>query len=126
MKKILVVEDSADIRDMAVRHLKRHGYRVTEAEDGEKGVEMAKAEKPDLILMDLNLPTVDGWEAIRLLRSLPNTRGIPIVAITAHTTSGDRDAGYEAGADAFVTKPIDFAALVERIQALLEKARGEE
>jgi CheY-like chemotaxis protein len=124
MKKILVVEDNQDIREMAVRQLKRRGYEVVEAEDGEKGVQAAGRQIPDLVLMDLNLPALDGWQAIRRLRSDPKTKGIPIVAITAHTTSGDRDAGYEAGADAFVTKPIDFAKLLERIDSLIGKRGG--
>lgn len=124
MAKILVVEDNGEIREMIVRQLERRKYTVVTAGDGEQGVAVANREKPDLIVMDLNLPVLDGWQATKRLKDDPKTKSIPIVALTAHTTSGDRDAGYAVGADAFLSKPIQFTVLIERIEKLLAKANG--
>jgi CheY-like chemotaxis protein len=123
MTKILVVEDNDEIRELIVRELKRRKYEVLTANDGEQGIAKAKGENPALIIMDLNLPVLDGWQAMKHLKDDSKTKSIPIVALTAHTTSGDRDAGYAAGADAFISKPIMFTVLVERMEELLKKAR---
>jgi CheY-like chemotaxis protein len=122
MAKILVVEDNPEIRDLIARRLQRKGYAVVVAEDGEKGLRMAKAEQPDLVLMDMELPVVAGWEATRRIKGDPQTKAIPVVAITAHATSGDRELGFQSGADGFLHKPIDFDKLFERIESLLKEA----
>ena len=123
MAKILLVEDNEMNRDMLSRRLMRRGFEVLMAEDGEQAVRMAQNETPDVILMDMSLPVVDGWEAARRLKGAPETRPIPIIALTAHAMSGDRERALEAGCDDYDTKPIDFAQLVSKIQALLEKRR---
>ena len=121
MTTLLVVEDNELNRDMQVRRLERKGFEVLIAMDGRQGVEVATEKLPDLILMDLNLPVMDGWEATRRLKSAPETRGIPIIALTAHATSGDRERAMEAGCDEFVTKPIDMAQLVAMIEKTLSR-----
>jgi two-component system cell cycle response regulator DivK len=121
MKKILLIEDNELNRDMLSRRLQKRGYEVVMAADGETGVAMAQAEAPELILMDVSLPGIDGWEATRRLRSAPETRHIPIVALTAYTTSGDREKALAAGCDDFDTKPIDLPRLLGKIETLLEK-----
>lgn len=121
MSKILVVEDNEEIRDLIVRQLTRKGHDVASADDGATGVAAARQQRPEIVVMDMNLPVLDGWQAIKKLKDDPTTKAIPIIALTAHTTSGDRDAGYAAGADAFMTKPIDFALLSQRIDELLKK-----
>ncbi|TDF94460.1 response regulator [Paenibacillus piri] len=121
MHTILLVEDNELNRDMLSRRLQRKGYAVALAEDGEKGVAVAKAEKPDLILMDLSLPVLDGWEAIRLLKQSPETKPIPIIALTAHAMAQDRDRAYEAGCDDFDTKPVELDRLLGKMEALLNK-----
>jgi CheY-like chemotaxis protein len=108
-------------RDMLSRRLQKRGYEVVIALDGQQGVDLARAEAPALILMDMSLPVLDGWEATRQLKSAPATRGIPIIALTAHAMSGDRDKALEAGADDFDTKPVDLARLLEKIEGLLGK-----
>ena len=119
MAKILLVEDNEMNRDMLSRRLARRGYEVLVAVDGEQGLAMAEAEKPALILMDMSLPTMDGWEATRRLKASPATRGIPIVALTAHAMAGDREKALAAGADDFDTKPVELDRLLAKMQALL-------
>jgi two-component system, cell cycle response regulator DivK len=121
MPKILLVEDNEMNRDMLSRRLRKRGYEVVVAVDGAQGVALARSEAPTLILMDMSLPLLDGWEAIRQLKSAPETRAIPIIALTAHAMSGDRERAVEAGADDFDTKPIDLARLLEKIGALLDR-----
>lgn len=121
MAKILLVEDNEMNRDMLSRRLDRKGYQVLIAEDGQQGVNMAASESPDLILMDMSLPILDGWEATRQLKAAPATRSIPIIALTAHAMSGDREKALEAGANDYDTKPIELPRLLEKIQALLQK-----
>lgn len=121
MTKILLVEDSEMSRDMLARRLARRGYEVVMAMDGEQGVTMAQTEAPDLILMDMNLPVLDGSEATRQLRAAPATRPIPIIALTAHAMSGDREKALEAGCDDYDTKPIELERLLGKIEVLLKK-----
>ncbi len=121
MAKILLVEDSEMNRDMLARRLARRGYEVVIAVDGGQGVTLAKTEAPDLILMDMNLPVLDGSEATRQLRAAPATRSIPVIALTAHAMSGDREKALEAGCDDYDTKPIEFERLLGKIEALLKK-----
>ena len=120
MSKILLVEDNEMNRDMLSRRLKRKGFEVVLAEDGQQGVDRATADPPDLILMDLSLPVMDGWEATRVLKGGDGTRDIPVIALTAHAMDGDRDKAMEAGCDDYDTKPVNFARLLEKINALLE------
>jgi two-component system, cell cycle response regulator DivK len=119
MAKILLVEDNEMNRDMLARRLERRGYQVVIAIDGAQGVRLAQAEEPDLILMDMSLPVLDGWEATRRLRVLPATQAIPIIALTAHAMAGDREQALQAGCDDYDSKPIEFARLLGKIQALL-------
>ncbi len=116
MSKILVVEDNEMNRDMLRRRLERKGFSVVVASDGEEGIETAKALKPDLIIMDLSLPRIDGWEASRRLKADETTRGIPIIALTAHAMSTDKDRALGSGCDDFDTKPVDFSRLLEKIR----------
>jgi CheY-like chemotaxis protein len=119
MAKILLVEDNEMNRDMLSRRLVRRGYHVVVAVDGEQGLQLAKAEAPDLILMDMSLPVLDGWEATRQLKAAPETQYIPIIALTAHAMSGDREKAIDAGCNDYDTKPIEFPRLLEKIQAFL-------
>jgi len=121
MSKILLVEDSEMNRDMLARRLARRGYEVVIAVDGAQGVTLAQTEAPDLILMDMGLPVLDGVEATRQLRAAPATRSIPIIALTAHAMSGDRKNALEAGCDDYDTKPIEFERLLGKIEILLKK-----
>jgi CheY-like chemotaxis protein len=121
MAKILLVEDSEMNRDMLARRLARRGYEVVIAVDGGQGVTLAQTEAPDLILMDMNLPVLDGSEATRQLRAAPATRSIPVIALTAHAMSGDRENALEAGCDDYDTKPIELERLLGKIEALLKK-----
>jgi two-component system cell cycle response regulator DivK len=121
MARILLVEDNEMNRDMLSRRLKRRGHEVVTAVDGGQGVEMAKSQNPELILMDMSLPVLDGWEATRQLKSAPGTQAIPILALTAHAMSGDREKAIEAGCDDYDTKPIELPRLLGKIQALLDK-----
>ena len=116
MSKILIVEDNEMNRDMLSRRLERKGYDVVMAEDGQKGVDMSKSERPDLILMDLSLPVMDGWEATSTIKADDNTKGVPIIVLTAHAMAGDREKALEAGADEYDTKPIDFKRLLGKIK----------
>lgn len=119
MAKLLLVEDNEMNRDMLSRRLRRRGYEVVTAVDGRIGVEMAVSEAPDLILMDMSLPEVDGWEATRQVKSDPKSQSIPVLALTAHAMAGDREKAMEAGCDDYDTKPIEFPRLLEKIQNLL-------
>ena len=125
MTMILLVEDNEMNRDMLSRRLERKGYRVLLAVDGAGGVEMAGSHAPDLVLMDMSLPVLDGWEATRQLKAAPATRGIPVIALTAHAMSGDRERALEAGCDDYDTKPIELPRLLGKIEALLGAARPE-
>lgn len=122
MTTILLVEDNEMNRDMLSRRLERRGYSVKVAEDGGTGIAMAGSALPDLILMDVGLPDVDGLEATRRLKAEPRTRGIPIIILTAHAMAGDQQQAIDAGGDDYDTKPVDLARLVSKIEALL--ARG--
>jgi CheY-like chemotaxis protein len=121
MPKILMIEDNEQNRDALSRRLQRHGYDVITAIDGRQGITMAQAEIPDLILMDLNLPDVDGWEATRILKEAPETRAIPIMAMTAHAIAGDEERALQAGCDDYHAKPVEFQRLLTQIEALLTK-----
>jgi len=125
MPRILLVEDNEMNRDMLSRRLERRGYQVVLAMDGRDGVERAESEAPDLVLMDMSLPVLDGWEATRLLKAAPATRAIPVIALTAHAMSSDRARALEAGCDDYDTKPIDLPRLLGKIEALLAGAAGE-
>ena len=121
MPKILLVEDNEINRDMLSRRLERRGYQVAIALDGEQGVSMAGLEAPDLILMDMSLPVLDGWEAARRLKAAPETWSIPIIALTAHAMVGDREKAIESGCDDYDTKPVEFQRLLEKIETILAK-----
>jgi len=122
--RILIVEDNEMNRDMLSRRLARRGYEVAIAVDGEQGLAMAQAEPPALILMDMSLPGLDGWEATRRLKTMPETRAIPVIALTAHAMAGDREKAVAAGCDDFDTKPVDLTRLLEKIEALLGRPAG--
>ena len=122
MKKILLVEDNEMNRDMLSRRLMRKGYEVKIAIDGQQGVDMAQTAAPDLILMDMSLPVLDGWEATRQLKNADATRHIPVIALTAHAMSGDRERALEAGCDDYDTKPIELSRLLEKIESMLNRA----
>jgi two-component system cell cycle response regulator DivK len=119
MARILLVEDSEMNWDMLSRRLRRKGYEVLVATDGKQGVDMALSEAPDLILMDMSLPVMDGWEATRRIKEAPETQAIPIIALTAHAMAGDREQALEAGCEDYDTKPIDLRRLLQKMQALL-------
>ena len=119
MARILYVEDNDDNVYMLKNRLERRGHAVLVARDGRAGVEAARAELPDLILLDLGLPVIDGWEAARLLKADERTRAIPVIALSAHAMAGDRAHALEAGCDDYDTKPVDFARLLVRIEVLL-------
>ena len=122
MKKILLVEDNEMNRDMLSRRLVRKGYEVSIAVDGRQGVEMAQSDAPDLILMDMSFPVLDGWEATRQIKNADATRHIPVIALTAHAMSGDRERALEAGCDDYDTKPIELPRLLEKIETMLNRA----
>jgi CheY-like chemotaxis protein len=124
MAKILIIEDNEMNRDMLARRLRRKGFEVAIAVDGESGLEVAAGEKPDLILMDMSLPGINGWEATRKLKSAPGTAAIPVVALTAHAMAGDREKALEAGCDDYETKPVDLTLLLTKIQRLLPPGPG--
>ena len=119
MPKLLIVEDNETNRDMLSRRLARRGYDVVLAADGAEGVAKAGTEEPDLILMDMSLPVLDGWEATRRLKAGPATAHLPVIALTAHAMSGDRERAIAAGCDDYDTKPIELARLLGKIEALL-------
>jgi CheY-like chemotaxis protein len=120
MAKILLVEDNEMNRDMLARRLRRRGHEVLVAVDGAEGLELARREAPMLILMDMTLPVLDGWEATRRLKGDPATGGIPIIALTAHAMHEDRERALEAGCDDYDTKPIEFPRLVGKVDVLLD------
>jgi two-component system cell cycle response regulator DivK len=122
MKKILLVEDNEMNRDMLSRRLARKGYEVSIAVDGQQGIEMAQSTAPDVILMDMSLPVLDGWEATRQLKNSDATRHIPVIALTAHAMSGDRERALEAGCDDYDTKPIELTRLLEKIESMLNRS----
>ena len=124
MAKILIVEDNEMNRDMLSRRLARRGYQIVLAVDGGEGIAMATAESPDLILMDMSLPVVDGWEATRRLKAEPRTRVIPVIGLTAHAMAGDREKVLEAGCDDYDTKPVELPRLLQKIEALLKGREG--
>jgi len=124
MAKILLVEDNEMNRDMLSRRLIRNGHQVVIAIDGQQGVNMALSELPDLILMDMSLPVIDGWEATRQVRANDATRKIPVIALTAHAMSGDREKAMEAGCDDYDTKPVEITRLLGKMTALLGSAAG--
>ena len=119
MVKILIVEDNEMNRDMLSRRLARRGYEIILAVDGSEGIAAATTESPDLILMDMSLPVIDGWEAARRLKAEPLTRAIPVIGLTAHAMAGDRDKVLEAGCDDYDTKPVELPRLLQKIETLL-------
>lgn len=119
MPRILLVEDNEMNRDMLSRRLERKGFETIIAVDGEEGIAKTEIDKPDLILMDMSLPVLDGWEATRKLKASAATQGIPIIGLSAHAMSGDREKAIEAGCDDYDTKPVELPRLLEKIQALL-------
>ena len=121
MPKVLVVEDNEMNRDMLSRRLQRRGYEVIVSVDGEDGVSKARSDSPDIILMDMDLPILDGWAATQKLKASPETRSIPVIALTAHAMAGDREKALEAGCDDYDTKPVEFSRLTEKIEKLLGK-----
>ena len=124
MVKILLVEDNEMNRDMLSRRLAKRGFEVVMAVDGAEGVSMARSAAPDLTLMDMSLPVMDGWTATRALKADAATRGIPVIGLTAHAMAGDREKCLEAGCDEYDTKPVDFPRLLEKIQVQLDKKTG--
>jgi CheY-like chemotaxis protein len=124
MSKILYVEDNEDNIFMLTNRLQRKGYEVIVAKDGAQGVEMARRESPALVLMDLGLPVLDGWEAIRRLKMAPETSAIPIIALSAHAMAADRERAFDVGCDDFDTKPVEMSRLLGKIQALLPSDLG--
>jgi CheY-like chemotaxis protein len=124
MAKVLLVEDNEMNRDMLTRRLQRRGHDVVVSVDGEDGVNKASAELPDIILMDMDLPVLNGWAAVRKIKSAPETQSIPVIALTAHAMAGDREKSLEAGCDDYDTKPVEFARLLKKMETLLEKGSG--
>ena len=125
MSRILIVEDNEMNRDMLSRRLERRGYEVILAMDGRRGLAVARSESPDLILMDMSLPEIDGWEVARRLKSDDTTRSIPVIALTAHAMTSDRQRALEAGCDDYDTKPVEFARLLTKIQTMLRNGSGQ-
>jgi CheY-like chemotaxis protein len=121
MPKILLVEDNEMNRDMLSRRLERKGYHVVCAVDGQQGLDLVPTEKPDVILMDMSLPVLDGWEATRRLKADAATRGIPVIALTAHAMASDEQKARDAGCDDFDTKPIELPRLLAKMEALLQR-----
>jgi two-component system cell cycle response regulator DivK len=124
MAKVLLVEDNEMNRDMLSRRLARRGFEVVLAVDGKQGVDAARREKPDIILMDLSLPVMDGWEATRRVKSDDATRGVPVIGLTARAMSGDREKAMEAGCDDYDTKPVELDRLIGKIERLLGATKG--
>ena len=124
MAKLLLVEDNEMNRDMLTRRLEKRGYTVLCAMDGAVGLTLAKTNQPDLILMDMSLPVIDGWDASRQLKADPTTAGIPIIALTAHAMESDREKALSAGCDDFDTKPVELPRLLQKIEVLLKKRSG--
>ena len=124
MAKLLLVEDHEEIWDFLSRRLKRRGFDVVLAFDGRQGVEMARSEQPDVILLDMNLPVIDGWTAARELKAGEETAAIPIIALTAHAMSGDREKTLQAGCDDYHPKPVDFSRLLTQIDSAMQRPAG--
>jgi CheY-like chemotaxis protein len=124
MAKVLLVEDNEMNRDMLSRRLIRRGFEVVFALNGKEGVELARSEKPDIILMDMSLPIMDGWEATRRVKADDVTRGVPVIGLTAHAMAGDREKAIEAGCDDYDTKPVEIERLIGKIEKLLGVAKG--
>jgi len=124
MSTLLLVEDNEMNRDMLSRRLKQRGYDVLLAEDGQQGVDLTTSARPDLVLMDMSLPILDGWEATRRLKAAEATRSIPVIALTAHAMRGDREQALEAGCDDYETKPINLPVLLEKIESLIAKSKA--
>jgi two-component system cell cycle response regulator DivK len=120
MPKILIVEDNEENRDSLSRRLQRRGFEVILAVDGKAGVAMARADKPDLVLMDMNMPEMDGWEATRQIKADAECKDLPVIALTAHAMSGDRERALAAGCTDYHTKPVDFSKLLAQIEAILQ------
>src|SRR3984957_5822469 len=125
MIKILLVEDNEMSRDMLSRRLIRRGFQVVFAMDGQQGIDLARSERPDVILMDMSLPIIDGWEASRRLKADDATRGVPLIGLTAHAMSGDREKAIAAGCDDYDTKPVELDRLIGKIERLLGTAKDE-
>lgn len=124
MAKVLLVEDNEMNRDMLSRRLIRRGFEVIFAVDGQQGVDLAKSEHPDIILMDMSLPIIDGWEATRQVKANDATKGVPVIGLTAHAMSGDREKAIEAGCDDYDTKPVELERLIGKMEKLLGAAKG--
>ena len=125
MTKVLLVEDNEMNRDMLSRRLIRRGFQVVFAMDGQQGIDLARSERPDIILMDMSLPVIDGWEATRRLKADDATRSVPVIGLTAHAMSGDREKAIEAGCDDYDTKPVELDRLIGKIERLLGTAKEE-
>ena len=125
MTKVLLVEDNEMNRDMLSRRLIRRGFQVVFAMDGQQGIDLARSERPDIILMDMSLPVIDGWEATRRLKADDATRSVPVIGLTAHAMSGDREKAIEAGCDDYDTKPVELDRLIGKIERLLGTAKDE-
>src|SRR5277367_2565089 len=125
MTKVLLVEDNEMNRDMLSRRLIRRGFEVVFAVNGKQGVDLARSEKPDIILMDMSLPIIDGWEATRRVKADDATRSVPVIGLTAHAMSGDRERAIEAGCDDYDTKPVELDRLIGKIERLLGTAKDE-
>ena len=123
MPKILIIDDNEENRDALSRRLQRRGFQVVLAEDGLEGMEKVRLEKPDIVLMDMNMPKLDGWEATRQLKADPATRNVPIIAVTSHAMSGDRERSLEVGCADYHTKPVEMAKLLGQIEAILVPSR---
>jgi len=124
MAKVLLVEDNEMNRDMLSRRLMRRGFQVVFAINGKEGVELARSEKPDIILMDMSLPIMDGWEATRCVKADDQTRNVPVIGLTAHAMVGDREKAIEAGCDDYDTKPVEIDRLISKMERLLGVAKG--
>jgi two-component system cell cycle response regulator DivK len=125
MTKVLLVEDNEMNRDMLSRRLIRRGFQVVFAIDGQQGIDLAHSERPDIIIMDMSLPVIDGWEATRRLKADDTTRSVPVIGLTAHAMSGDREKAIEAGCDDYDTKPVELERLIGKIERLLGTAKDE-
>jgi two-component system, cell cycle response regulator DivK len=125
MTKVLLVEDNEMNRDMLSRRLIRRGFQVVFAMDGQQGIDLARSERPGIILMDMSLPVIDGWEATRRLKADDATRSVPVIGLTAHAMSGDREKAIEAGCDDYDTKPVELDRLISKIERLLGTAKDE-
>ncbi len=124
MAKVLLIEDNEMNRDMLSRRLMRRGFEVVFAVNGKQGVDLARSEKPDIILMDMSLPIMDGWEATRCVKADDATRSVPVIGLTAHAMSGDREKAIEAGCDDYDTKPVEIDRLIGKIERLLGNAKA--